>query len=70
MLQEIHFKIMIRMREMKANMLSSDVEICPKIKKKLDAAVTESRSWRASWDGERTFVVDLLNCLVYFRLNL
>lgn len=38
-------------------MEASEVQICPRIKKKLDFAVNQSREWRASWDGMRTFVV-------------
>lgn len=64
MLQDIHFKIMVRLREMRESMLASEADICPKIKKKLDIAVTESRSWKASWDGNRTFMVSLFKSTI------
>ncbi|WOH15432.1 hypothetical protein DCAR_0934972 [Daucus carota subsp. sativus] len=57
MLQEIHYKLMVRIRENRGSMEGSEFQICPRIKKKLDIAVTQSREWRASWDGMRTFVV-------------
>ena len=57
MLQEIHYKLMVRIRENRESMEGSEFQICPRIKKKLDIAVTQSREWRASWDGMRTFVV-------------
>lgn len=57
MLQEIHFKIMNRIRINRESMEQSDLQICSRIKKKLDIAVTQSRDWRATWDGLRSFVV-------------
>lgn len=56
MLQEIHHKIMNRMRD-KRDMQKSELLVCPRIKKKLDQNVTNSREWQASWDGEMKFVV-------------
>ncbi|XP_063949919.1 uncharacterized protein LOC135152758 [Daucus carota subsp. sativus] len=57
MLQEIQFKLMTRMRQKRDDMLASDLQICPKIKKYLDVLITESRKWNAAWDGERKFQV-------------
>lgn len=57
MVQEITFKLMIRIRKKREEMLASDCMICPNIKKKLDFYVKESRNWTATWDGARTFAV-------------
>ncbi|XP_074327771.1 uncharacterized protein LOC141665686 [Apium graveolens] len=47
MLQEIHFKLLTRIRRRRDEMLNSDLILCPKIKKTLDL----------SWDGDRKFQV-------------
>lgn len=57
MLQEIHFKLMSRMRQRRDEMVASGVDICPRIKKRLEFFITESRKWSASWDGSRKFQV-------------
>ncbi|XP_074344443.1 uncharacterized protein LOC141683571 [Apium graveolens] len=57
MIQDIHFKIMRRIRVNKEQMCSSDQVICPRIKAKLDAAVKLSRKWQATWDGESKYMV-------------
>ena len=57
MLQEIHFKLMNRIRDNRENMELNELQICPKIKGKLDLSMTKSRDWRATWDGLRKFVV-------------
>lgn len=57
MMQEIHFKLMVRMRQCRDDMLKTDNILCPNIKKKLDYLVTESRKWTAGWDGEKKFLV-------------
>ncbi|KAL8155503.1 hypothetical protein AgCh_000771 [Apium graveolens] len=56
MIQDIHFKIMRRIRVNKEQMCSSDQVICPRIKAKLDAAVKLSRKWQATWDGESKYM--------------
>ena len=69
MMQEIHFKLLTRMRVRRDEMLSSDQLVCPRIKKRLDVLVTESRQWTASWDGMRRFQVMFLVIIfiiVYF----
>lgn len=38
-------------------MMGTDLLVCPRIKKKLDVLVTESRQWTASWDGMKSFQV-------------
>lgn len=45
------------MRQKKEEMLKSEHLICPRIKKRLDLLVTESRKWSASWDGDKKFAV-------------
>lgn len=68
MLQEIDFKLMNRIRENRERMLASEVQICPRIKTKLDHAIAQSRNWRATWDGLRTFVVcTLFTASLYLR---
>ncbi|XP_074341298.1 uncharacterized protein LOC141678802 [Apium graveolens] len=57
MIQDIHFKIMRRIRVNREQMCSSDQVICPRIKAKLDAAVKLSRKWQATWDGESKYMV-------------
>ncbi|XP_017257144.1 uncharacterized protein LOC108226663 isoform X2 [Daucus carota subsp. sativus] len=57
MMQEIHFKLMTRMRQKRDEMLKTDYLICPRIKKRLDLLITESRNWTASWDGQKLFAV-------------
>lgn len=55
MLEEIHFKLLSRMREWKDQILASDSLVCPRIKKRLDVLVTESREWTTSWDEMKKF---------------
>ncbi|XP_074323846.1 uncharacterized protein LOC141660755 [Apium graveolens] len=57
MLQEIHYKLMTRMTTRRDEMLNTNLQICPRIKKKLDFLVTESRKWSATWDGAKKFQV-------------
>ena len=57
MIQDIHFKIMRRIRINREAMLASDVEICPRIKRKLDENVKHSRRWQATWDGDTKYMV-------------
>ncbi|XP_074323468.1 uncharacterized protein LOC141660384 [Apium graveolens] len=57
MLQEIHYKLMKRMTARRDDMLKTDLQLCPKIKKTLDLLITESRKWFADWDGEKKFQV-------------
>ncbi|XP_074336565.1 uncharacterized protein LOC141673723 [Apium graveolens] len=57
MLQEIHYKLMTRMTTRRDEMLNTNLQICPRIKKKLDLLVTESRKWSAAWDGAKKFQV-------------
>lgn len=64
-MQEIHFKLLTRMREMRDKMRASDNLVCPRIKKRLDVLVTESREWTASWDGMKKFQV---NCFSIYLL--
>ncbi|XP_074346458.1 uncharacterized protein LOC141685244 [Apium graveolens] len=59
MLQEIHYKLMTRMRQKRDDMMKSDLHICPKIKKYLDILITDSRKWSAAWDGHKKFQVKL-----------
>ena len=60
MFQELHFKLMTRIRKNREKMLATECTICPNIKLKLDKAVTASRNWQASWDGDRTYMVNFL----------
>lgn len=48
MLQEIHFKLMNRIREKRKEMMDNNSQICPKIKKILDERINQSRKWRAA----------------------
>ena len=57
MMQEIHHKLMLRIRKKRDEILSNDYQVCPRIRKKVDQAVTDSRDWRAAWDGDRKYVV-------------
>ena len=57
MLQEIHFKLMNRIREKRKEMMDNNSQICPKIKKILDERINQSRKWRAAWDGESRYQV-------------
>ncbi|XP_074324264.1 uncharacterized protein LOC141661180 [Apium graveolens] len=57
MMQEIHFKILTRMRVRRDDMLWSDNLVCPRIKKRLDVLVNESKQWIAAWDGMKKFQV-------------
>lgn len=57
MLQEIHFKLMSRIRSKREEMLGTDCVICPRIKKKLDLAVKGSRRWSVAWDVENLYMV-------------
>ena len=59
MFQEIHFKLMCRMKEKKEEMQSRDWQICPQIKKKIDIAVSALRNWHATWDGQKRFIVSI-----------
>ncbi|XP_074323301.1 uncharacterized protein LOC141660233 [Apium graveolens] len=47
-IQEIHFKIMRRIRINRDSMAYRDLPICPRIKHKLDAAINASRKWQAT----------------------
>ncbi|WOH00279.1 hypothetical protein DCAR_0519638 [Daucus carota subsp. sativus] len=57
MLQEIHFKLLSRVRQKRDEMISNNLQLCPKIKKLLDERITQSRKWRASWDGQSRYQV-------------
>ncbi|XP_074366455.1 uncharacterized protein LOC141707283 [Apium graveolens] len=57
MLQELHFKIMRRIRTNREAMQYADIVICPRIKGKLDISVKNSRKWHASWDGDKKYMV-------------
>ncbi|XP_074338078.1 uncharacterized protein LOC141675268 [Apium graveolens] len=57
MMQEIHFKLLTRIRLNRDAMIRSDAQLCPRIKRKLDILVTESRNWRASWNGATRYSV-------------
>lgn len=48
MIQEIHFKLLTRMGVNRDGMRNSEMMVCPRIKKRLDVLVTESRKWTAS----------------------
>ena len=65
MMQEIHFKLLTRMRANRDGMKNSDNMVCPRIKKRLDKLVTESRQWTASWDGMKRFSVSALFYLFF-----
>ncbi|XP_074346686.1 uncharacterized protein LOC141685490 [Apium graveolens] len=56
---KIHYKLMTRIRQKKDDMMKSDLQICPKIKKYLDILITESRKWSAAWDGHKKIQVKL-----------
>ncbi|XP_074370513.1 uncharacterized protein LOC141711742 [Apium graveolens] len=56
-LQEMHFKLMARVKEKRDETKSSNMVLCPRIKKLLDVAVKNSREWRASWDGDNKYLV-------------
>lgn len=66
MMQEIHFKLMTRMRIKRDEMRNSEHMVCPRIKKRLDSLVTESRQWTASWDGMKLFSVSISTVIVIF----
>lgn len=71
MMQEMHHKLMVRIRQKRDEILSSDYQVCPRIMKKVDQAVTASREWRATWDGERKYVVSIKNTsmgAIYFNI--
>lgn len=57
MMQEIHFKLMQRIREKRDEMIVSDMHIYPRIKKQLDIYVKQSKEWRASWEGATRYLV-------------
>ena len=57
MIQEIHFKLLRRVTEKRGEIRDSNWDICPKIKKILDANIMQSRKWRAVWDGESKYQV-------------
>ena len=58
MIQEIHFKLLRRVTEKRGEIRDSNWDICPKIKKILDANIMQSRKWRAVWDGESKYQVN------------
>lgn len=45
MLQEIHYKFMTRVRDKREAMISSDMQVCPRVKKVLDLVVKNSSEW-------------------------
>ena len=51
---------MLRIRKKRDEILSNDYQVCPRIRKKVDQAVTDSRDWRAAWDGDRKYVVSII----------
>lgn len=57
MFQEIHVKLLTRIRTIRDRIQNSDMLICPRIRRELDLLVTESRNWTASWDGNTRFQV-------------
>lgn len=57
MVQEITYKLMARLNKKRSEMANSVDEICPRIKKRLDKCVTESRDWNATWDGQSKYLV-------------
>ena len=57
MLQEIHFKLLKRVTEKRDEMMTKELQLCPKIKKILDERITQSRKWRAVWDGATRYQV-------------
>ncbi|XP_074342344.1 uncharacterized protein LOC141679870 [Apium graveolens] len=57
MLQELHFKIMRRIRTNREAMQHAGIVICPRIKGNLDISVKNSRKWHASWDGDKKYMV-------------
>lgn len=59
MIQDIHFKLLTRIRVNRDAMIRYDSPLCPKIKKKLDVLVTKSRDWRASWNGATAYSVKM-----------
>lgn len=69
MLQEIHHKFLTRIRVNRDAMIRQDSFLCPKIKKKLDILVTESRNWRASWNGTTTYSVKMGSRVVTVDLD-
>lgn len=60
MIQDIHFKLMARITSKKEEILQNDFILCPRIKKKLDWIITESRKWDATWDGAKKFAMSKL----------
>lgn len=64
MMRKIHFKLMTRIRVNRDAMLRNDSILCPRIEKKLDILVTESRNWRASWNGSIKYSVKQGNRVV------
>ena len=48
---------MTRTMEKREGMQKSDYVICPKIMKRLDYLVADSRRWTTSWDGQKKFGV-------------
>lgn len=64
MMQEIHHKLMLRIRQKRDEIMNNDYQVCPRIMKKVDQAVTASREWRVVWDGERKYVVSI-KCMTF-----
>ena len=48
---------MARITKKREEILQNDFILCPRIKKKLDRIITESRKWDATWDGAKKFAV-------------
>lgn len=69
MMQEIHFKLLTRMRINRDGMRNSDHLVCPRIKKRLDVLVNESRQWTASWDGLKRFSVSMLQLEKFYKMS-
>lgn len=55
------------MRQKKDEMLASDMLVFPRIKKRIDVLVTESRQWTTSWDEMKRFQVEYFIDYGYFR---
>ena len=69
MFQEIHVKLLTRIRTIRDSIQNSDMVVCPRIRTELDLLVTESRNWTASWDGNRRFQVKQGTRLVTIDLD-
>ena len=55
----MHFKLMSRIASKREEILQSEYILCPRIKKKLDWIITESRKWDATWDEAKKFAVSI-----------